>query len=512
MASDAKPDSPPAGVDPPPPKEEAKAEKEGEGEEPQSGGRKRGRRKKGEAGEAEKEKEKPPPATPTIERPSRERKTVERYSELAPRVTPAKKSPAILQGSGSKLKDIPNIQFKLSKRKADENLQSLHVLMYGRKSNVHFLKRNISQFSGFVWTDNQEKQRTRIKEKLDKFNKERLLDFCEILDIHVSRAATKKEEVSAKLLEFLESPCITRDVVLTDDKKGKKRGRRSKGNGQATAEGASDGKKRRKSRKQSTEAAKENDDEDDEGPAGSEDASMGEEDDEGSEAKDNAGSDEEPDEPPAKKKATDDKQTKKAKEKDATAKKASTRPAKGVSKPSQDTEEDDEPEVELESKKVVKKVSKSSKESDVTVDKTTKKASKSKKDEGKDGQNNNSGALNNKARKKDAAKTTNKNKGKGKGSTEAGAAPTTEELHAVVSDILKEVDFNTATLADILRQLGTHFKMDLMDRKSEVKHIIEEVINSMSDDEEGEEDNAEDDKDKNAKEENSNEDADGDEK
>jgi protein DEK len=241
MASDAKPDSPPAGVDPPPPKEEAKAEKEGEGEEPQSGGRKRGRRKKGEA---EKEKEKPPPATPTIERPSRERKTVERYSELAPRVTPAKKSPAILQGSGSKLKDIPNIQFKLSKRKADENLQSLHVLMYGRKSNVrllhtlfsfnvicsssflnvfnslqvHFLKRNISQFSGFVWTDNQEKQRTRIKEKLDKFNKEKLLDFCEILDIHVSRAATKKEEVSAKLLEFLESPCITRDVVLTDDK------------------------------------------------------------------------------------------------------------------------------------------------------------------------------------------------------------------------------------------------------------------------------------------------------
>jgi protein DEK len=67
-------------------------------------------------------------------------------------------------------------------------------------------------------------------------------------------------------------------------------------------------------------------------------------------------------------------------------------------------------------------------------------------------------------------------------------------------------------LADILRQLGTHFKMDLMDRKSEVKHIIEEVINSMSDDEEGEEDNAEDDKDKNAKEENSKEDADGDEK
>jgi protein DEK len=30
---------------------------------------------------------------------------------------------------------------------------------------------------------------------------------------------------------------------------------------------------------------------------------------------------------------------------------------------------------------------------------------------------------------------------------------------------------------------GTHFNMDLMDRKAEVKRIIEEVINSMSDDE-----------------------------
>jgi protein DEK len=32
---------------------------------------------------------------------------------------------------------------------------------------------------------------------------------------------------------------------------------------------------------------------------------------------------------------------------------------------------------------------------------------------------------------------------------------------------------------------GTHFNMDLMDRKAEVKRIIEEVINSMSDDEDG---------------------------
>jgi hypothetical protein len=35
--------------------------------------------------------------------------------------------------------------------------------------------------------------------------------------------------------------------------------------------------------------------------------------------------------------------------------------------------------------------------------------------------------------------------GKGKGGADAGSAPTTEQLHAVVSTILKEVDFNTVS-------------------------------------------------------------------
>ncbi|GJN16889.1 hypothetical protein PR202_gb03914 [Eleusine coracana subsp. coracana] len=534
MASDdAKPASP-AAADPPAddakdnsePETKADAEPEVEKKQevektPQQPEKKRGRRKKGEA-EAGK---KTPPSkklTPGIERPSRERKTVERYSELAPRVTPVKKSPAILQGSGTKLKDIPNgdghwvtamWQVAVSRVWGFTGWESLGAL--GNKVGVqiwsmvsgagspdvaHFLKRNISQFSGFVWTDNQEKHRNRIKEKLDKFNKEKLLDFCEILDIHVSKATTKKEEVSAKLLEFLESPCITRDVVLTDDKK--KRRWRSKGNAQATSEGASSDKKRKRGQKEATEVEKENDAEDEAG-SGSEDASMGEADG-GSEAND-AVSDEESDEPP-KKKSTNVKQVKKeaeskAKEKD-TPKKPSTKPAKGASKPSEDTKD-------------IKKVgrrAKSSKENDVPVDsnKTNKKVSKSKKDE----------AQNSKAVTKDGAKlSNNKNKvltkfvtqlvsEKGKGSADAGSAPTTEQLHAVVSTILKEVDFNTATLADILRQLGTHFNMDLMDRKAEVKRIIEEVINSMSDDEDGD-GNSEDEAEGNGKADNSKDDPKG---
>ena len=108
-ADAAKPASPPAAdppaddpmdADPAPPAVEEKEKEEEATPQKQPEKKRGGRRKKGEAAAAEK---KTPPskksAGPTVERPSRERKTVERYAELAPRATPAKKSPAIVQVS-----------------------------------------------------------------------------------------------------------------------------------------------------------------------------------------------------------------------------------------------------------------------------------------------------------------------------------------------------------------------------------------------------------------------------
>ncbi|KAF3339004.1 E3 ubiquitin-protein ligase SINA-like 9 [Carex littledalei] len=83
-----------------------------------------------------------------------------------------------------------------------------------------------------------------------------------------------------------------------------------------------------------------------------------------------------------------------------------------------------------------------------------------------------------KEKKKPAAKKQGKEK-----MSEEVKGPTKEELHAVISELLFEVDFETATLADILRQLGAQFKVDLMDRAAEVKQILEDVINSMSEEE-----------------------------
>ncbi|XXG49775.1 hypothetical protein AAC387_Pa02g3852 [Persea americana] len=157
--------------------------------------------------------------------PVRERKVVELFSFPSRERELASKFIFIKDGKGMKLKDIPNVAYKLSKRKVDDKLQKLHIILFKKKSNKYNMKRNILQFSGFVWETNELKERAQLKQKIDKCVKECLLDFCKLLDIPVTSLA-KKMELSAKLLEFLESPHATTEVSLA--KKQQKRKRRAR--------------------------------------------------------------------------------------------------------------------------------------------------------------------------------------------------------------------------------------------------------------------------------------------
>uniref|UniRef100_A0A6V7QSK8 DEK-C domain-containing protein n=1 Tax=Ananas comosus var. bracteatus TaxID=296719 RepID=A0A6V7QSK8_ANACO len=517
----------------------AAAAAEGVGEEEEEGAKVDGEEvvEKKRRGSVEKE-----PATPVEKRPSRERKAVERYTSASPRSSSAKKSPAILQGFGTMLKDIPNVSFKMSRRKADENLQVLHRILFGKKSNAHSLKRNILQFSGFVWDENEVKQKAKLKEKLDRCHKEKLLDFCELLDVHDVKTATKKEEISAKLSEFLESPYVTRDVLLSEKQKKFKKHKRSKG--LATSNEPSldrEEKRQRKSSKQSVEAEKGNEEdhsadseeESREQPKEEEEEEKGNNEDSEKETDHVMSDQEESQEDEQEKPATSKKASKevaqkntgsKGKEKAFSAEEAiSTNPAKSPKSASKiKVAAQDKPADQLEDKssKELKKVSKSSSKGRDAPPKSNKTnkgalestpskrsrdeaklvpstASKSKNKDKSKSQSKSSSTENKKTSEKSAAKAEPKvsatKQRKGKANGDAPKGPSTEELHAVVSEILKEVDFNTATLADILRQLGAHFNVDLMDRKAEVKHIIEEVINNMSDDDDDDDGNDDDD-------------------
>lgn len=122
------------------------------------------------------------------------------------------------------------------------SLLLFHTLPYCAFPVTHILVKDTMN-SFLLFCLQQEKQRTRVKEKLDKCVKEKLVDFCDVLNIQINKAGTKKvssqrntyfmfvlnhlltpcltshtlqEELSAKLLEFLESPHATTDVLLAE--------------------------------------------------------------------------------------------------------------------------------------------------------------------------------------------------------------------------------------------------------------------------------------------------------
>ncbi|CAO2835746.1 unnamed protein product [Amaranthus hypochondriacus] len=163
------------------------------------------------------------PKTPTFDRPVRERKSVERLVATIEKDT--SRDFHIEKGRGTPLKEIPNVAYKLSRKKTEDTFKLLHMILYGRRGKAAQVKHNISRFSGFVWHDNEEKQRMKVKEKFDKCVKEKLLEFCDVLDIPITKTTTKKEDIVSKLLEFLMAPHATTTELLAEKDQGKKRKR-----------------------------------------------------------------------------------------------------------------------------------------------------------------------------------------------------------------------------------------------------------------------------------------------
>ncbi|KAK9120152.1 hypothetical protein Scep_018245 [Stephania cephalantha] len=427
------------------------------------------------------------PVTP-IDRPSRERKTVERYSEPTPERLSAVKGVSIVKGSGTQLKDIPNVAFKMSKRKADDNMHMLHSILFGKKTKPQTLKRNISQFSGFVWIENEEKQRAKTKEKIDKCVKEKLLDFCDLLDIPVSKATTKKEELSAKLLEFLESPHATTEISLAEKEEKKKR-KRTPVSSRKLAGSAKKGKQsgdaepERKESSKVEDEVEHADDRSDTEADSNHDKEQSEESD-GDAGESDKGEDEIKDKPDDSKKSAGKKTMKDSDVKPRVKKDA---PVKSVLSPAK-SKKSSTPASKKGSGEGDKASSAPSKSKGSKDNKQRKGDKKNEKGSASSSKEKTSGK---KRSKKSEGKPALEERGKGKAAAKPKAEPSREEMHAAVSDILKEVDFNTATLTDIIRQLGTHFDMDLMHKKAEVKSIIEEVINNMTDEEDEEEEKSE---------------------
>ncbi|CAI9291403.1 unnamed protein product [Lactuca saligna] len=93
------------------------------------------------------------------------------------------------------------------------------------------VKMNILRFSGFVWQKSDEKRKLKVKEKLDKYNKEMLLEFCDLFDMPIGKTSAKKEDVVIKLIDFMLKSHVTNSELISEKEqssKGKKRPTSSK--------------------------------------------------------------------------------------------------------------------------------------------------------------------------------------------------------------------------------------------------------------------------------------------
>lgn len=414
--------------------------------------------------------------TTPSDRPSRERKTIERFVASTEKET--SKEIAIEKGKGTLLKDIPNVAFQVSKRsRADDSLKTLHFVLYRRRVKASHIKNNVLQFSGFIWGEDEEKQKMHLKVKLDKLNKEVLFNMCDILDIQGIKSSTKKEEVVAKLIEFLEAPHVTRDVLLEErieKLKSKKRKKRSKGTS-GKAAGKSSGKTPPKKRKKSVGSKEEREppegdsegDEEVEEENGDKESDLGEEEDAPGSEKE-AEDDEDYGVGKGSKRSTKKQSNKRKRNQNADKKNLGSSPKKGLRSPSKGgTPKASGNAVSSPKHSPSSKVfSRKTKKQEVEVDKP---ASEGKKQ----------------GRKKAKASVAKSNSKEKDGETKAKGKPDTldpsdEELRSAIADILKGVDFNTATFTDIVKQLAGRFDTDLSERKGPVKVLIQEELSKLA--------------------------------
>lgn len=196
----------------------------------------------------------------------RERKPVQRLEATAP-VKPKEKPSMTKAGSGVKLREIDNIAFRLSKAKgSDDVCRVLHLLLFRRAGKKIQVKRNILEFSGFVYAD-AEKEREKDKVKLFAQHKPMIHAILDILDLErgSGKEGTKESQVD-RILNFLDKPMAAagkKDLAALAEKKKNAKKRKIERKKKVESKRSS---KKMKAAKEEEEEEDEEDDEDDDVP------------------------------------------------------------------------------------------------------------------------------------------------------------------------------------------------------------------------------------------------------
>ncbi|KAL8215697.1 hypothetical protein R6Q57_022534 [Mikania cordata] len=398
------------------------------------------------------------PVGPLIDRPVRERKSVERLVAVIEQDNA--KEFHIEKGRGTALKDIPNVAYKFAKKKVvDDTLKLLHTVLFVRRGKALQIKSNILQFSGFVWHENEEKHKTKVHEKLDKLKKEQLFEFCDLLEVPIIKTTAKKEDVVAKLIEFLMVPHATTSELLAEKQQSSKGNKRKRANKKsASASEATPSKDPSKKSKTASDKQKDTPE--------TEESEQVQEDENKKHQNANGG--------PVKSESEEHASEPESGKEDSKKRKRDSKkpPSKTESALKTKSREEATPKKSNPQKKTptvsstIQSKSKDQSESQPPT-KTFSRKKKNHVDEEKTLISKKSASKEKIVKKAVKGKETPK---------EEKLKPSDVELKTAICEILKEVDFNTATFTDILKMLNERFNTELTPRKATLKSIINEEL------------------------------------
>ncbi|GKB16751.1 DEK protein [Tanacetum coccineum] len=318
------------------------------------------------------------------------------------------------------------------------------------------IKSDILQFSGFVWHDNEVKQKAKVQEKLNRLNKEKLFEFCDLLDIPIAKTTAEKEDVIEKLIDFMLLPHATTSESHTEKEqassKGKRKRESKKSESKSEATPTKNSSKKKKTQSESEEDSENSQDKEEETDSENKEVNGGSD---TSESEEEHVSESESEEESKKHKRGSKKPISKKQSAPNSKSKKKVAPKKSSGEKKTPTETKEET--------VTKTFSR--KKKDQVVEEKSSSAKKS--------------ASKEKSGKKDAEKEKPK---------EEKLKPSDDEVKAAISELLKGVDFNTATFTDILKLLNKRFKTDLAPRKTTVKFMIQDELTKIADAESDDED------------------------
>lgn len=127
-----------------------------------------------------------------------------------------------MEGKGTKLRDIPNVAFKMSKISGrDELMESLHNIIYRRKGIATTRKKAILDFNGFAFSaESEEKEIEARKASLGKWKLDLINKLMDTLD--VPRGSGDKGTKIDRVVEFLGKPEQKSEVDLAAKEAAKK--------------------------------------------------------------------------------------------------------------------------------------------------------------------------------------------------------------------------------------------------------------------------------------------------